>query len=63
MPVSEKGNSQPKIYGIASKVNQVIHTLVCNYMPNIKILTNEVFSEILFTSLFPYKMPVFEKGG
>ena len=30
--------TQPKIYGISSKVNQFIYTLVCNCMPNIKIL-------------------------
>ena len=29
---------QPKIYGIGSKVNQFIDTLVYNYMPNIRIL-------------------------
>ena len=32
------GVTQPKIYGVVSKVNQFIYTLVCNYMPNIRIL-------------------------
>ena len=36
--VSKSGISQPKIFGIGSKVNQFIYTLVCNYMPNIKTL-------------------------
>ena len=30
--------TQPKIYGIDSKANQFIYNLVCNYMPNIRIL-------------------------
>ena len=30
--------TQPKIYGMGSKVNQFIYILVCNYMPNIRIL-------------------------
>ena len=29
-------------YGICSKVNQFIYTLVCNYMPNIRILAKVV---------------------
>ena len=33
---------QPKMYGIGSKVNQFIYTLVCNYMPNIRILAKAV---------------------
>ena len=36
------GVTQPKIYGIGSKVNQFIYTLVCNYMPNIRILAKAV---------------------
>ena len=109
--------TQPKTYGICSKVNQFIYTLVCTYMPNIRILAKAVLqifcsqgcsctkclcpkkgnnstqnlqnrfkiqslhlhlglylyakyqdpsqrgsSDILFTSLFLYKMPMFEKG-
>ena len=33
---------QPKIYGIGSKVSKFIYTLVCNYMPNIRILAKAV---------------------
>ena len=36
--VRKRGITQRKIYGIGSKVNQFIYILVCNYMPNIKIL-------------------------
>ena len=34
--------TQPKIYGIDSNVNEFIYTLVCNYMPNIRILAKVV---------------------
>ena len=34
--------TQPKIYGIGSKSNHFIYTLVCNYMPNIRILAKVV---------------------
>ena len=34
----KKGNNLAEIDGISSKVNQLICTLVCNYMPNIGIL-------------------------
>ena len=34
--------TQPEIYGICSKVNQFIYTLVWNYMPNIRILAKAV---------------------
>ena len=44
MPMSEKKRiTQPKIYGIGSKVNQFIYTLVCIYMRNIRILAKAVF--------------------
>ena len=33
---------QPEIYGIGSKVNQFIYTLVCSYMPNIRILAKVI---------------------
>ena len=39
---SLKENSSELHYGIYSKVNQYIYTLVCNYMPNIRILTKAV---------------------
>ena len=39
MPMSEKGELLNRtFYGIGSKVNQFIYILVCNYMPNIRIL-------------------------
>ena len=34
--------TQPEINGICSKVKQFIYTLVCNYMPNIRILAKAV---------------------
>ena len=40
--VRKTGVTQPKIYGICSNVNQFIYTLVCNYMPNIRILAKDV---------------------
>ena len=39
----KRGITQPKIYGIGSKVNQFIYILVCNNMPNIRILALAVF--------------------
>ena len=39
---SLKENDSERNYGIRSKVNQFIYTLVCNYMPNIRILANAV---------------------
>ena len=41
--VRKRGVIQLKIYGIGSKVNQFIYTLVCNCMPNIRILATAVF--------------------
>ena len=38
----KKGSISTKIYRIGSKVNQFIYTLVCNYMPNIRILAKAV---------------------
>ena len=40
--VQKRRVRQPEIYGIGSKVNQFIYTLVCNYMPNIRILAKAV---------------------
>ena len=34
--------TQPEIYGMGSKVNQFIYTLIWNYMPNIRILAKAV---------------------
>ena len=39
----KKGNKPPKIFGIGVKVNQFIYTLVCNCMPNIRILAKAIF--------------------
>ena len=41
--VRKRGITQPKIYGIGSKVNQFIYILVCKYMQNIRILALAVF--------------------
>ena len=38
----KKGSNSPKIYRIGSKFNQFIYTLVCTYMPNIRILAKSV---------------------
>ena len=38
----ENGSTQPKIYGIGSKVHRFMYTLVCNYMPNFRILAKAV---------------------
>ena len=38
----KRGVTQPKIFGIGVKVNQLIYTLVCNYMPNIRILAKMI---------------------
>ena len=39
---SLKENNSELHYGIHSKVNQFMYTLVCNYMPNIRILAKAV---------------------
>ena len=41
--VRKREITQPKIYGIGSKVNQFIYILVRNYMPNIRVLALAVF--------------------
>ena len=38
----ENGSNSTEIYGIGSKVNQFIYTLVYNHMPNIRILAKAV---------------------
>ena len=40
--LSLKENNSELHYGICSKVNQFIYTLVCNYMQNIRILAKAV---------------------
>ena len=60
MPMSEKRGIIPsKINGIGSKVNQFIYILVCNYMPNIRILAIAVL-QIFCSQGFSY---IVEKGG
>ena len=39
---SLKENNSELHYGIGSEVNQFIYTLVCNYMPNTRILAKAV---------------------
>ena len=48
--VRKRRVTQPKIYGIGSKVNQIIYILVCNYMPNIRILAKAGFCFQIFCS-------------
>ena len=58
----KKGNKQTEIFGIGVKVNQFIYTLVCYYMPNIRILAKEVL-QIFFSQGCSYtKMPMSGKG-
>ena len=57
--VRKRGITLPKIYGIGSKVNQFIYILVCNYMPNIRILALAVL-QIFCSQGFSY---IVEKGG
>ena len=40
--VRKRRVTQPKIYGISSKFNQFIYTLICTYTPNIRILAKAV---------------------
>ena len=47
--VLKRGITPPKIYGIGSKVNQFIYILVCNYMPNIRMLATAILK--IFCSL------------
>ena len=57
--VRKRGITSPKIYGIGSKVNQFIDILICDYMPNIRILTLAVL-QIFCLQGFSYKV---EKGA
>ena len=63
MPVSEKGElSHPKIYGIGSNVYQFNYTLVCNYLPNIRILAKKVLP-IFFHKIVPTQNACVPKRG
>ena len=54
----KKANKPTKKFGIGVKVNQFIYTLVRNYMPKYQDPSQISSSDILFTRLFLYKMPV-----
>ena len=58
----KRGVSQPKIYGIISKFNQFIYTLVCTYMPNIRILAKVVL-QIFCSEGVPIQNAHFRKRG
>ena len=58
----KRGLTQPKIYGIGSKFNQFINTLVCNYMPNIRILAKAVLM-ILCSQCCSYTKCLCPKSG
>ena len=63
MPVSEKGGvTLLKIYGIGSKVNQFIYTVVCTYMPNIRILAKAVL-KIFCSQVCSYTKCLCSKKG
>ena len=51
-PARKRGITQPKIYGIGSKFNQFIYTLVCTYIPNIRILVKAVL-QIFCSEVIP----------
>ena len=57
--VRKRGITPPKIYGIGSKATQFIYILVCNYMPNIRILALAVL-QIFCSQGFSY---IVEKGA
>ena len=56
--VRKRGITQPKIYGLGSKVNHFIYILICNSMPNIGILALAVL-QIFCSQSCPY---IIEKG-
>ena len=50
-------------YGIRSKVNQFIYTLVCNYIPNIRILVKAVLQIFCSQSCSYTKCLCLQKGS
>ena len=58
----ENGSNSTENLRNVLKVNQFIYTLVCNYMPNIRMLAKAVLKIFCSQGLFLYKMPVSEKG-
>ena len=64
MPMSDKrGINQSKIYGIGSKVNQYIYTLVCTYMPTIRILAKAVLQIFCSQAVVPIQNAYVRKRG
>ena len=63
--VRKRGITQPKIYNICSKVNQLIYTLVETFMTTKRILAyaDSGSSDILLTSLFLYQMSMSKQEG
>ena len=59
--VQKRRVTQPEMYGIGSKVNQFIYTLVCNYMPNIRTLAKAVL-KIFCSQGCNYTKCLSEKG-
>ena len=55
--------TQPKIYGIGSKVNQFIYTLVCNYMLHIRILAKAVLKKFCSQGCSFIKCLCLKKGN
>ena len=60
--VRKGGITQPEIYGIFSKLNQFIYTLVCTYMPNIRILAKAVL-QIFCSQGCSYTKCLYPKKG
>ena len=60
---SFKENNSELHYGIRSKVNQSIYTLVCNYMPNIRILAKAVLQIFCSQSCSYTKCLCLKKGN
>ena len=61
--VQKRRVTQPKIYGIGSKVNHFIYTLVCNYIPNIRILAKAVLKIFCSQGFFSYTKCLCPKKG
>ena len=59
----KRGITPPKIYRISSKFNQFINILVCNYMPNIRILAKAVLKIFCSQGCSYTKMPMSKKRG
>ena len=60
---SLKENNSELHYGICSKVNQFINTLVCNYMQNIRILAKVVLQIYFVHKVVPIQNACVQKKG